>query len=333
VSFEVEYDAGALSLNASTGAAAAAAGKLLDSHEASAGRLRIIVFGPNQDTIAEGAVAVLTVTSKTSDTATFPLRLSHAAATDPTGTAVPLALLDGRFSTESLLPRITAVVHAATSQPGIPAGGWIEIHGSGFAASTRAWSLADLAGGRLPERLLNVGVEIGGRPAYISFVSPNRIEALAPGASADFEVSVRVLAPQGASIPFPATSHALAPGFFPAVEEAGRYLLAMHADGTAVNRNSPARPGEVVVLSGTGFGFTDPQSPEGMSPAVAPLARPIAITVGGESVNVQFAGIVAPGRYQFNIVIPEGVAAGDHEIIAEIGGVRSPSGRYIAIGP
>ena len=337
VSFDVEYDAAALSLKAAAGAAAAAAAKTLDAHEPSAGKLRVIVFGVNRILMSEGVVAALTVTAKTSAAGTFPLKLSNAAATDETGTAVPLALLDGRISTDSSLPRITSVVHAATSQPGIPAGGWIEIRGSGFAASTRAWSDADLAGGRLPARLLGVAVEIGGKPGYISFVSPDHIDVLAPGAASDSDVAVRVLAPQGASDPFPATSYALAPGFFPAAGEGGRYVQAMHADGTAVGKAgtdtgaSPARPGEVVLLSGTGFGFTDPQGPEGMAPAVAPLARPVAITIGGEPAAVQFAGIVAPGRYQFNVVIPESAAEGDHEVIAETGGVQSPAGRYIAV--
>ena len=333
VSFDVEYDPAALSLRAAAGAAASAAGKTLDAHELSAGTLRVIIFGVNRNEIADGVVAALTVTAKTSAAGTFPLKLSNAAATDKTGTEVPLALLDGRVSMDSSLPRITSVVHAATSQPGIPAGGWIEIGGSGFAASTRAWSEADLAGGRLPARLLGVAVEIGGKPGYVSFVSPERIEALAPGAETDSDVAVRVLAPQGASDPFPSISYALAPGFFPAGDAGGRYVLAMHADGRAVAGASPARPGEVVLLCGTGFGSTDPQGPEGMSPAVAPLARPVVITIGGEPAEVQFAGIVAPGRYQLNVVIPGSAAEGDHEVIAEIGGVRSPAGRYIPVAP
>ncbi len=333
VSFDVEYDAAALSVRAAAGAAATAAAKTLDANEPSPGRLRVIVIGVNRNRIADGVVAALTVTAKTSAAGAFPLKLSNAAATDEDGTAVALAVLDGRFTTDSSLPRITSVMHQATGQPVIPAGGWVEIRGSGFAASARAWSDADLAGGRLPTRLLGVGVEIGGKPAYIAYISPDRIDALAPAAEDNSDVAVRVLAPQGAGDLFPATLFALAPGFFAGEGDGGKYVLALHADGSPVNAAAPARPGEVVALSGTGFGPTDPRTPEGTLPSVAPLANPAAVSIGGEPAEVRFAGIVAPGRYQLNIVIPESAAAGDREVIAEIAGAKTPPGRYISIAP
>ncbi len=331
VSFDVDYDAAALSVRAAAGAAAMAAGKTLDSYEPAPGKLRVIVVGVNRNRIAEGPVAALAVTARTSAAGTFPLKLTNAAATDENGAAVALAVLDGRFSTASSLPLITSVTHQATGQPVIPAGGWVEIRGSGFAASARAWSDADLAGGRLPTQLLGVSVEIGGKPGYVAYVSPGHIDVLAPAAATDSDIAVRVLAPQGASDPFPVTSYALAPGLFTAAGDGGKYVLALHADGTPVNVAAPARPGEVVLLSGTGFGPTDPQGPEGIVPAVAPLAKAVTVTIGGAAAGVQFAGIVAPGRYQLNVVIPESAAGGDQEVIAETGGVQSPAGRYITI--
>lgn len=332
VSFGIEYDGAALSIKPRAGASATAASKALHTFEPSPGKLRMIAFGAGQKVFGDGPVAALTVTVKTSAAASFPLKLVNAAATDLAGSPIAVTTVDGRILTESSRPRITSIAHAGTSQPVIPAGGWFELSGTQFAASQRAWTEADFVGGRLPERLLSVAVEIGGKPGYLAFVGPDRLEVLAPAFEADGEVSVRVRAPQGDSDTFPALVNALAPGFFAAPDSGGRYVLATREDGSPAGTNVfPVRPGETVSLVGTGFGPTLPQAPEGTLPAVAPLAAPVAITIAGEPAEVPFAGIVAPGRYQFNVVVPENAPAGDQEISAEIGGVRSPPGRYIAV--
>jgi uncharacterized protein (TIGR03437 family) len=45
---------------------------------------------------------------------------------------------------------------------------------------------------------------------------------------------------------------------------------------------------------------------------------------------VQFAGLVAPGQYQFNVIVPS-LADGDQPIFAEINGVRTPAGPAIPV--
>ncbi|MBM3810970.1 MAG: hypothetical protein FJW20_04985 [Acidimicrobiia bacterium] len=76
-----------------------------------------------------------------------------------------------------------------------------------------------------------------------------------------------------------------------------------HADGTLVNEASPARPGEIVVLWGTGGGLTDAQMR---------LAKGPEITIDGAAVAIHYAGR-APGFLgldQMNVVVPETAQAG-----------------------
>ena len=54
------------------------------------------------------------------------------------------------------------------------------------------------------------------------------------------------------------------------------------------------------------------------------------MTVGGVAATVQYAGIVEPGEYQINLVVPQ-LADGDQPILATIAGASSQSGVFIPI--
>ncbi|MCX6629064.1 MAG: DUF1800 family protein, partial [Candidatus Solibacter sp.] len=64
----------------------------------------------------------------------------------------------------------------------------------------------------------------------------------------------------------------------------------------------------------------------------APLSdlTQLKVTVGGAAATVQYAGIVLPGVYQFNVIVPL-VADGDQAILATIGGVSSQTGVSIPV--
>ena len=54
---------------------------------------------------------------------------------------------------------------------------------------------------------------------------------------------------------------------------------------------TPAKPGETVLLYGTGFGPTDPATPTGqLVTSPVPLANSVQITIGGVAATVVFAG-------------------------------------------
>jgi uncharacterized protein (TIGR03437 family) len=61
---------------------------------------------------------------------------------------------------------------------------------------------------------------------------------------------------------------------------------------------------------------------------LAPLP---AITVGGVPATVAFAGLVAPGEFQFNVVVPLSLASGDQAVTASYNGLSTHAGTLITV--
>lgn len=240
-------------------------------------------------------------------------------------------------------PSISAdgVRNAATFQPGMVQGSWITIFGDNLAKSTRTWDGA-ISGTTLPTELDGVAVLIGGKPAAVFFISPGQLNVQVPDGLTLGPVDVQVILDGVASSVFSTELSEVAPGFFLFDPESRKYLAAVHLDGVFVGKEGlfggavptrPVSPGERVLLFGTGFGLTEPATPTGVIPGVAALAAPVSITIGGVEATVEFAGIVGAGLYQFNVIIPDGLASGDAEVLAQIGGRSSPMGAFVTVGP
>jgi len=91
------------------------------------------------------------------------------------------------------------------------------------------------------------------------------------------------------------------------------------------NNSTPAAPGETIVLFGTGFGVTNPGAVSGgLVTTAAPLLLTPAILFDNVAANVVFAGMIAPGVFQFNVVVPKGLPDGDVPVVASTGGYSSP---------
>jgi uncharacterized protein (TIGR03437 family) len=221
----------------------------------------------------------------------------------------------------ALKPVITAggIVNAAGFQSGIAPAAWTTIFGQNLAATTHTVGSSDLVNGNLPTTLSGVNVQIDNQPAFLSYVSPTQINAQTPADSNSGSVSVTVTNAAGTSDPAATTMQQILPAFF----ASGKYVLAVRLDGTL----TAPKPSEVVELYGTGFGPTTPAiAPGAPVTAPAPLSNPVTITIGAAVAPVSFAGLSAPGLYQFNITVPSSLADGDHEVIAQIAGVSTPSG-------
>jgi uncharacterized protein (TIGR03437 family) len=127
-----------------------------------------------------------------------------------------------------------------------------------------------------------------------------------------------------------------APGFFQFLPSA--YVAATHANGSLIGPASlypgfttPAKPGEVVVLYANGFGQTNPPVVNGSATPSGTLAVSPIIKIGGFDAEIQFAGLTAPGEYQFNIVIPSNLPNGDSSIAATVNGFTTQAGALITI--
>ena len=80
-------------------------------------------------------------------------------------------------------PTITSVTNSASSLPQIAPNTWVTITGSSLASTTDTWNNS-IVNGALPTHLDGVSVTIGGKPAYINYISPGQInwsrQTLAP---------------------------------------------------------------------------------------------------------------------------------------------------------
>ena len=227
------------------------------------------------------------------------------------------------------------VVNAATLQgSSIAPASWVTIFGANLAKTTRTWAGNEIVGGKLPNSLDGISVKINGKAAAVEFISPNQINVLTPDDTSAGPVEIRVTTADGDADPVVAQLAPVNPGFF---LYDGKYLAATHADAKAIGKpglfpsapslTTPAKPGEVVILYGTGFGVTDPVMSAGqLVDKLANLVSPPQITVGGVSASVKFAGLIPgfAGLFQFNVELPATLADGDHKVTAQIGSVFAP---------
>ena len=227
------------------------------------------------------------------------------------------------------------VFNAASFQPGVSAGSWVTIQGSNLAGNTRSWGAGDFEDGALPTQLDGVSVKIDGKPAYVAFISPAQINVQAPADSALGPVPVEVAFNGSTSSPGTAQLQAVSPGLF---LWSGKYAVATHSDFSPAApaglfqgvTTVPAKPGESIVLWGTGFGATTPTVAPGILPPANPLANvanPVTVTIGNIAATVVGAAISPgnPGLYQIAVQVPSSAPDGDLPVVAQVNGVQSSS--------
>jgi hypothetical protein len=100
LNFDLSFDDSRLNVsNVTIGSEASGAGKVMSWSRPSSNTVRVIIFGLNQDTIPNGPVAnVIFNVLVGAAPGTSPLTLSNAAATDPVGSGIGVALNNGSFT-------------------------------------------------------------------------------------------------------------------------------------------------------------------------------------------------------------------------------------------
>lgn len=258
-------------------------------------------------------------------------------------------------------PVIGAVVNAASNlKTMLAANTHVTIYGANLstvAAPGQGWSGPDFtqnANGTLnmPTSLAGTSVTFNGVPAYVDYVSAGQINVITPGITATGDgIPVVVSVNSVASASFAVTFNTLAPAFFAWSPQGAKYLVAQHgvpADGNVdigppglfatapANFTTPAAPGEVIVMYGTGFGPTSPAIAPGIeTDTVYQLSPTPTATFGGVNAFVNFAGLVPPYSqlFQINLTVPSGLASGDYPVIVQVSGVGSYSGFITVAAP
>ena len=188
---------------------------------------------------------------------------------DKAGSRHPIIsrMLRAPSKTNDLLAKSTEVIAASdfggTSTAAV--GSFIEIYGTNLAGTTRMWRGSDFNKGKAPTTLDGVTATVGGKPAYISFVSAGQVNVQVPsGVSTGESVGVVVNYKSQATAPATLTIEPLAGAIFaPAAFKVNgkQYVGAYHVNGTPITNGNihglpaaPAAPGETVQFYGLGFG-------------------------------------------------------------------------------
>ena len=251
---------------------------------------------------------------------------------------IVLGLAAVSSKTTSPAPAVSGVVNGASFQPGVAANSWVTIQGTNLASLTDDWSHS-IVNGALPTSLDGVSVSIGGKAAYVYFISPGQLNVLAPDVSPG-PVTVTVTTSGGTSAPVTATASAYGPSFFvwpgnQVVATRTDYSYAVKTGTFAGTTTVAAKPGDVIIFWATGFGPTTPAAPLGVATpgGTYPTSSAATIKVNNSAVVV-YGTALAPGSaglYQIAIQVPSNLADGDWPIQAIIGGVTSPVGTILSV--
>jgi uncharacterized protein (TIGR03437 family) len=240
-----------------------------------------------------------------------------------------------------VIASVNVVSGGASLQGVISPNCWIEIHGSNLAPSSvpsggLTWSgAASFAQGQMPTQLDGVSVTVNGVAAYVYYISSGQIDVLTSLSYVTGKVAV-VVTNGSASNAFSVTEGPLSPAF--ALAGGGKYLAATHADGSYVGAASegpgftPAAAGEEIVLYGFGFGESVNGSlVAGSSTQSGTLQISTTVQIGGQPAQVAFAGLISPGLYQFNVVVPATAANGDNAVTAVYDGVAISTAGFVSV--
>jgi uncharacterized protein (TIGR03437 family) len=251
------------------------------------------------------------------------------------------AVFSGLVVTAPPPPPSPAVISVANAEGGsttIAPNTWTEIKGTNLSSTTRIWQGSDFAAnnGQMPTALDGISVTMGGKKAFVYYISPTQINVLTPPDLATGAVPVVVQNGTLTGAAFSAQALALSPSFF--VNNGGPYVLATHANTTLIGPTSlypgfstPAAPGETIVLYANGFGPTATPIVSGSVTQSGSLANFPVVTIGGAGASVSFAGLISPGLFQFNVTVPASASNGDNTITATYSGQGTQNGSLLTI--
>jgi uncharacterized protein (TIGR03437 family) len=225
---------------------------------------------------------------------------------------------------------VTGLQNAASYTSNVVSpGGIVTVYGTDIGPASLATFQLD-TNGRVPSALSATRILFNGEAAPLLYTSATQASAIAPyllqgQTAADVVVQYQDRISKAFNVPIRATD----PGLF-SIDRTGTGAGAiLNENGTVNGPQNPARPGSVVVLFGTGFGSTNPQSVAGdVTPStnIPRLLTPVTVTIGGAAAAIEYQG-PAPGAvaglYQFNVRIPGNAARGELPVKTTMGSTAS----------
>lgn len=246
-------------------------------------------------------------------------------------------------------PVISGLTEAAGYQNSLASGGLASVFLTGIATPVagRLAGTSDLFNNRFPGELDCLAVEFNGQRAPVFYVSNGQVNVQVPNSVAG-PTDVRVVLNPGraneirGALRQGVVVQPVAPAFF---TFNGTSVAAQTTTFTPIGPPSvapgarAARPGETIVVYGSGFGPTSPVFDAGSIPdRAAAITSPYTITIGGITLapsDILYAGVSPSsisGLYQFNLRIPVTVASGEQPISISIGGLTTQPTAILLIG-
>jgi uncharacterized protein (TIGR03437 family) len=241
-------------------------------------------------------------------------------------------------SASQTAPVIGLVANAEGEAAAIAPNTWVEIKGLNLAPAgdARIWKDSELVNNQMPTQLDGVSVTVNGKSAYLYYISPTQVNILTPPDAIEGPVQVQVTNNGAASAAYTAQAQPTSPSFF--VINGGPYVLAQHADFKLLGPSSlnpalftPAKPGEVVVLYANGFGPTTSPVVSGSLTQSGSLAPLPVVKIGGIAATVLGAVLVAPGQFQFNVMVPLSATDGNNTIAATYNLISTQGSAVLAV--
>jgi uncharacterized protein (TIGR03437 family) len=228
------------------------------------------------------------------------------------------------------------VVTSASASSVVEPGSWASIYGTNLVASSKpvSWN------GDFPLVLGGTTVTINDVPAYLSYVSATQVNLQAPDGGLSGTVNVTLTTANGTASST-VTLGIVSPAFSLLGDGKHAAAIILRSDGSGSfgggtydvvgpsgtslgYKTVPAKAGDNVVFFGVGFGNTSPDVPAGQPFSGAAYAdSAVHLTINGQPLTTTFAGMSAPGLFQFNLTIPQGLGTGDQSLLATVNGVST----------
>jgi uncharacterized protein (TIGR03437 family) len=213
----------------------------------------------------------------------------------------------------------------------------VVLYGSGLGPAKLTQSQLDPTTGLVGTNLAGTRVLFNGTPAPVLYTWATQIGAVAPYGITGANVQVFVEYQGQTSAPVMVPVAAVVPALFTQDSSGKGQAAASNQDGTLNEAAHPAKPGSYISLWLTGAGLTNPAGVDGQ-PGAAPLPKPvapIAVTIGGISAAVQYAGqapSAVAGVIQVNAQIPSGTQPGNAvPVVVQVGSVSTQAGVTVAV--
>ena len=233
------------------------------------------------------------------------------------GVVYSLQLPRPQYTCTNATPPVISFIDSASAYGGysyFASGSWLEIKGTNLAdpndprlaTGSGQWASSDFNGPNAPTNLDGISVSINGKPAYVWYLSPTQLNVQAPEDSTTGNVAITVTNCKAPSSPVMFTRHPLAPGLLaPSNYSSGstQYMVAtFQSDGAYVLNTSlgaslglnsrPAKPGDLILAYGVGFGDVTPSILPGTIVSQAnQLVNPVTFSFGSTPATLTYAGL------------------------------------------